>query len=169
MVQSMRQCGDVERLVSKIPLRKINPREVLQLSRALSRWAILKSCVCRKQQSLQKRLAHALNPCQYIAEKITASILKNPPALAIKRGFHQCQTFMQNLDNLRQIVHGGKEYLLQLQQKEATGTGISSLKIGFNNVFGYYLEVTNSIKAKCRHNGCASKRWPMQNATSRRS
>jgi DNA mismatch repair protein MutS len=146
-VQSMRQCGDVERLVSKIPLRKINPREVLQLSRALKQMGILKSLCAESNHPYLKRLADALNPCMYIAQKIITSIVENPPAVTAKGSFINQQVH-EELDNLRKIVHGGKEYLLQLQQKEAVETGISSLKIGFNNVFGYYLEVTNLHKSK---------------------
>jgi DNA mismatch repair protein MutS len=147
LVQSMKQCGDVERLVSKIPLRKINPREVLQLARALKQMEVLKSLCAESNNPYIKRLAHALNPCQYITEKISASITDNPPAIATKGAFIN-PNIHQELDNLRKIVHGGKEYLLELQQKEALQTGISSLKIGFNNVFGYYLEVTNLHKSK---------------------
>jgi DNA mismatch repair protein MutS len=147
LVQSMRQCGDVERLVSKIPLRKINPREVLQLSRALAQMAVLKSLCAESTNPYMQRLAHALNPCQYITEKIGKSITENPPAVAAKGSFINLNVH-DELDSLRRIVHGGKEYLLQLQQKEAAETGISSLKIGFNNVFGYYLEVTNLHKNK---------------------
>jgi DNA mismatch repair protein MutS len=147
LVQSMRQCGDVERLVSKIPLRKINPREVLQLSRALAQMAFLKSLCAESTNPYMQRLAHALNPCEYITEKIGKSITENPPAVAAKGSFINLNVH-DELDSLRRIVHGGKEYLLQLQQKEAAETGISSLKIGFNNVFGYYLEVTNLHKSK---------------------
>ncbi len=147
LVQTMRQCGDVERLVSKIPLRKINPREVLQLSRALRSMGILKSLCAESKNIYVKRLADALNPCQYITEKITASIMDNPPAVAAKGSFINTSVH-EELDGLRKIAHGGKEYLIELQQKEAAQTGISSLKIGFNNVFGYYLEVTNLHKSK---------------------
>lgn len=147
LVQSMKQCGDVERLVAKIPLRKINPREVLQLARALKQMAFLKSLCAESSSAYLKRLSDALNPCVYIMEKIGASIVDNPPAAAAKGSFIN-QHIHDELDNLRTIVHGGKEYLLQLQQKEAAQTGISSLKIGFNNVFGYYLEVTNGHKSK---------------------
>ena len=147
LVQSMRQCGDVERLVSKIPLRKINPREVLQLARALRQMGILKNLCVESTNPFLKRMADALNPCQYITTKISDSIVENPPALAAKGAFINANVH-DELDSLRKIVHGGKEYLVQLQQKEATETGISSLKIGFNNVFGYYLEVTNLHKSK---------------------
>jgi DNA mismatch repair protein MutS len=88
-----------------------------------------------------------LNPCHYIAEKIVNEIIENPPALASKGGFIN-KGINSELDGLREISHNGKEFLLKLQQKEAERTGISSLKISYNNVFGYYLEVTNSHKAK---------------------
>ncbi|MET0464460.1 MAG: DNA mismatch repair protein MutS, partial [Chitinophagaceae bacterium] len=92
-------------------------------------------------------LGDALNPCPYIAEKIFKEIIDNPPALASKGGMINSGV-EAGLDELREISHSGKEYLTKLQQKEAEITGISSLKIGFNNVFGYYLEVTNSHKNK---------------------
>jgi DNA mismatch repair protein MutS len=88
-----------------------------------------------------------LNPCQYIGDKIFKEIVENPPALAIKGGMIN-NGVSSELDELRSIAHSGKNYLAQLQQKEAETTGISSLRIGFNNVFGYYLEVTNSHKNK---------------------
>jgi DNA mismatch repair protein MutS len=145
--QSIKQCGDIERLVSKIPLKKINPREVLHLARGLKQVEIIKQfCVASPNEYL-KRLGDALNPCPYIADKIMREIIDNPPSLAIKGGMINSQVSAE-LDELRHIAHSGKEYLAQLQQKEAENTGISSLKIGFNNVFGYYLEVTNSHKAK---------------------
>ncbi len=147
LLQALRQCGDVERLVSKIPLKKINPRELLQLSRALKQLEVIKELGVGSNNKYLKRLAESINPCQYITEKIIASIIDNPPALAIKGSFIN-KNIHEELDNLRHIVHHGKEYLLQLQQREAERTGISSLKIGFNNVFGYYLEVTNVHKAK---------------------
>lgn len=147
LVQAMRQCGDVERLVSKIPLKKINPRELLQLSRALKQMEVIKQLCANSTDPYLSRLSHALNPCVYITEKIFTSIVDNPPAVAAKGSFIN-KLVHQELDELRHIVHHGKEYLVQLQQKEAEATGISSLKIGFNNVFGYYLEVTNIHKSK---------------------
>ncbi len=145
--QSIKGCGDIERLVSKVPLKKINPREVLQLARGLQQIALIKEFCSRTDNDYLKRLADTLNPCAYIAEKISKEIADNPPAIAAKGGFMQAGIHTE-LDELRHISHSGKEYLAQLQQKEAEQTGISSLKIGFNNVFGYYLEVTNVHKAK---------------------
>ena len=147
LVHHIKQCGDIERLVSKIPMKKINPREVLQIARGLRHIEEIKQICAGAQSDYLKRMADSLNACRYIEEKITKEIIDNPPAMAskggaIKEGIHAA------LDDLRNIATGGKEYLVKLQQKEAEATGISSLKIGFNNVFGYYLEVTNSHKNK---------------------
>src|SRR6185436_9341713 len=144
---SIKACGDIERLVSKIPLKKINPREVLHLARGLKQVEAIKKICLSSTNEYLKRLGDALNPCPYIAEKISKEIVDNPPALAVKGGMINSHV-NDELDQLRKIAHSGKEYLAQLQQKEAEITGISSLKIGFNNVFGYYLEVTNSHKNK---------------------
>ena len=145
--QHIRQCGDIERLVSKIPLKKINPREVLQLARGLKQVEIIKQLCLSSSNEYLKRLGDALNPCPYIADKIFKEIIDNPPAIAAKGGMIN-SGISSELDDLRNISHSGKNYLVQLQQKEAEATGISSLKIGFNNVFGYYLEVTHLHKNK---------------------
>jgi DNA mismatch repair protein MutS len=145
--QHIKQSGDIERLVSKIPLKKINPREVLQLARGLKQAEAVKQLCLISSNEYVKRLGDALNPCHYIAEKIFKQIVDNPPALAVKGGMMNSGVSPE-LDELRLISYNGKAYLAQLQQKEAERTGISSLKIGFNNVFGYYLEVTNSHKNK---------------------
>lgn len=157
LIQYIKQAGDIERLVSKIPLKKINPREVLQIARGLLQVeAIRNECLppdlsspfrAGASNDYLKRLADALNPCHYILEKILQEFVENPPVQiakggVIKEGVHT------ELDELRNIASTGKDYLLQLQQKECEATGISSLKVGFNNVFGYYLEVTNLHKTK---------------------
>jgi len=147
ITHAIKQCGDVERLVSKIPLRKINPRELLHLAKGLKQVQEIKQVCAATVNEYLKRLGDALNPCQYIADKIFKEIVENPPALAIKGGMIN-NGVSAELDELRAIAHSGKNYLTQLQQKEAETTGISSLRIGFNNVFGYYLEVTNSHKNK---------------------
>jgi len=145
--QHIKLCGDIERLVSKIPLKKINPREVLQLARGLKQVEAVKLLCLSSSNEYLKRLGNALNPCPYIADKIFKEIVDNPPALVVKGGMMN-NGVSPELDELRKIAHSGKSYLTQLQQKEAESTGINSLKIGFNNVFGYYLEVTNSHKNK---------------------
>ena len=147
ITQSVKQCGDIERLVSKIPLKKINPREILQLARGLKQVEMIKQYCLSSSNEYLKRLGDALNPCPFIADKIFKEIVDNPPALAVKGGMMN-SGISHELDELRKIAYSGKNYLTQLQQKEAEITGISSLKIGFNNVFGYYLEVTNSHKNK---------------------
>jgi DNA mismatch repair protein MutS len=147
IAQHIKQCGDIERLVSKIPMKKINPREVVQLARGLKQVGTIKQIGLTSSNEYLKRLGDALNPCPYIAEKIFKEIVDNPPALAVKGGMMNSGV-NDELDDLRKIAFSGKEYLTQLQMKEAERTGIGSLKIGFNNVFGYYLEVTNSQKNK---------------------
>ncbi len=147
LAQHIKLCGDIERLVSKIPLKKINPREVLQLARGLKQVDSIKQLCLSSSNEYLKRLGDALNPCPYIADKIFKEIVDNPPALVVKGGMMN-SAVSPELDELRKIAHSGKTYLTRLQQKEAEATGISSLKIGFNNVFGYYLEVTNSHKNK---------------------
>ncbi|MCX6316971.1 MAG: DNA mismatch repair protein MutS [Bacteroidetes bacterium] len=147
LTQPIKQCGDIERLVSRIPMKKINPREVLQLARGLKLVDTIKQLCLQSSSDYLKRLGDALNPCPYIADKILKEIVDNPPALAAKGGMISAGVHAE-LDDLRAISQNGKAYLVALQQSEAERTGISSLKIGFNNVFGYYLEVTNSHKNK---------------------
>ena len=147
IAQYIKQAGDVERLVSKIPLKKINPREVLQVAKGLQQSEWIKQICENTTNDYLKRLGDSLNPCKYIADKITKEINETPPALASKGGIIT-NGIHEELDELRKIASGGKEYLIELQQKEAQLTGISSLKISFNNVFGYYLEVTNLHKSK---------------------
>ncbi len=147
----IKQAGDIERLVSKVPLKKINPREVLQVAKGLQQVATIKSIAETSANEYLKRLADSLNACKYIADKISKEIVENPPALAVKGGMI-ANGIHAELDDLRKIASGGKDYLVELQQKEAMTTGISSLKIGFNNVFGYYLEVTNIHKSKVPDN-----------------
>jgi DNA mismatch repair protein MutS len=143
----IKQCGDVERLVSKIPVKKINPREVLHLAKGLQQTEHVKHICTVSNNEYLKRLGDALNPCTYISTKIINEIVEHPP-VAISKGNTIKEGVQEELDTLRKISSGGKEYLLQIQQKEAERTGITTLKIGFNNVFGYFLEVTNSHKAK---------------------
>jgi DNA mismatch repair protein MutS len=146
--QAIKQCGDIERLVSKVPLKKINPREVLQIAKGLKQVGIIKNlCALQNENDYLKRLADSLNPCTGEQEKIFKMLVENPPAATNKGGLI-ATGIHATLDELRTISSSGKQYLVQLQQDEAQRTGISSLKIGFNNVFGYYLEVTNAHKDK---------------------
>lgn len=145
--QHIKLCGDIERLVSKIPAKKISPREVLQLARGLKQVETIKQLCLSSTSEYLKRLGDALNPCPHMADKIFREIVDNPPALAVKGGMINSGVKAE-LDELRKIAFSGKEYLAQLQIREAERTGIGSLRIGFNNVFGYYLEVTNAQKHK---------------------
>ncbi|CAN5793151.1 DNA mismatch repair protein MutS [soil metagenome] len=147
IAQHIKQAGDVERLAGKVPLKKINPREVLQVARGLQQTAIIKEICAASSNEYLKRLGDSLNSCNYMSEKILKEITENPPAAANKGGLI-ASGIHEELDELRMIASGGKNYLLELQQQEATNTGISSLKVSFNNVFGYYLEVTNLHKSK---------------------
>jgi DNA mismatch repair protein MutS len=147
MALLIKQVGDIERIVAKIPLRKISPREVLQLSKGLQCVEELKKWTQSQQDTWTNRIAEQLNPCISIKDKILQTIIDNPPALANKGGLIQAGIHTE-LDDLRSISSSGKEYLLQIQQREIEQTGIPSLKIAFNNVFGYYLEVTNTHKDK---------------------
>jgi DNA mismatch repair protein MutS len=147
ITESIKRCGDIERLVSKIPLKKISPREVLQLAKGLEQIGIIQKEGAELPNSFLQQIVKKLDPCPEVMERIFREINEAPPAAANKgnvfnTGIHE------ELDELRNIASGGKEFLNNIQQREAELTGISSLKINFNNVFGYYLEVTNSQKNK---------------------
>lgn len=143
----VRQVGDLERLVSKIGLQKTNPRELIQLKKALSAIAEIKEIAEQSGQDSLKRIAEQINLCVSIREKIEKELQADPP-VAINKGNVMASGIDPELDRLRKIAFGGKDYLLELQKREAEITGISSLKIAFNNVFGYYLEVSNTHKDK---------------------
>jgi DNA mismatch repair protein MutS len=145
--QNIKHCGDIERLVSKIPSGKINPREMKQLARGLHLVEEIKKVLSSSTDPYLAKMASNLDYCPVIREKIQQCIVENPPVLAGKGGLIASGIHAE-LDDLRNISTTGKEYLLLIQQKEIERTGISSLKIGYNNVFGYYLEVTHSHKQK---------------------
>ena len=151
ITQCIKQAGDVERLVSKVPLKKVNPREVLQIAKGLQQTAFIKDICEKASNEYLKRLGDSLNPCKYILDKIVKELNENPPVAASK-GHVIAAGINEELDALRKIASGGKEYLVEIQQREAQATGISSLKISFNNVFGYYLEVTHVHKTKVPEN-----------------
>ena len=151
ITQCIKQAGDVERLVSKVPLKKVNPREVLQIAKGLQQTALIKVTCEASSNEYLKRLGESLNPCKYILDKIVKELNENPPVAASK-GNLIATGINEELDALRKIASGGKDYLVEIQQREAMATGISSLKISFNNVFGYYLEVTHAHKTKVPEN-----------------
>jgi DNA mismatch repair protein MutS len=145
--QHIRHCGDIERLVSKIPPGKLNPREMKQLARGLHHVEEIKKICAAASDPYLKKLSASLDICSEIREKIQATIVENLP-VQVNKGGVVAPGIDPVLDDLRNISSTGKEYLLLLQQKEIERTNISSLKIGYNNVFGYYLEVTHSHKDK---------------------
>jgi DNA mismatch repair protein MutS len=145
--QRIRQCGDVERLVARIPVRKTGPRELIQLVHGLEEIAQIREAAAKFPESWLRDLCQGLDPCPEIAERIRKTIADNPPVAATKGDCIRTGVSAE-LDRLRQIASGGKEYVAALQQKESARSGITSLKVGFNSVFGYYLEVTNSHKNK---------------------
>ncbi len=147
LIHHIKVCGDMERMLARIPSKKINPREVLQLGRGLQEVLRIQTLCAEVSEPYLKRLGALLNPCMAMAGQILSELVENPPALAQKGNMIR-PGIDAELDELRDIASGGKQYLAALQQKEAVNTGISSLKISFNNVFGYYLEVTNSHKHK---------------------
>ena len=151
LTQCIKQAGDVERLVSKVPLKKVNPREVLQIAKGLQQTALIKDICENAANEYLKRLGDSLNPCKYIFDKIVKELNENPP-IAASKGNVIAAGINAELDALRKIASGGKDYLVEIQQREAVATGISSLKISFNNVFGYYLEVTHAHKTKVPDN-----------------
>ncbi len=147
LVNLAKQIGDVERLVGKIPLKKANPREISQLARSLKFIAdIHVQCLADGYEPLQ-RMAQQIQPLQELQQRITGALMDEAPAQTAKGGIIR-EGVSAELDDLRKISRSGKTYLLEIQQKESERTGIPSLKISFNNVFGYYLEVTNTHKDK---------------------
>jgi DNA mismatch repair protein MutS len=143
--QLLRQIGDLERLISKAPLGKINPREIVQVKKALGIIEPLKALLLASADAELCKIGEGLNPCQLLKERIAKQIVEDPPVNLAKGGVI-ADGFHEELDELRGIISNSKDLLLGIQQEEAQRTGIASLKIGFNNVFGYYLEVTNKYK-----------------------
>ena len=139
--------GDVERLVSKVATERISPRELLQLHAALKAVEPIRRLCLTSDQPALAGIGEQLNPCQSICERIGREIREDTP-IALNRGDVIKDGIDAELDELRDIAYRGKDYLLRIQARESELTGIPSLKIGFNNVFGYYIEVTNTHKAK---------------------
>jgi DNA mismatch repair protein MutS len=143
----IKQIGDLERIISKVAVGRISPREVVQLKNALlAIEPIQANCLQSGNENLIK-IGEQLNPCQSIREKIDKEIKADPPAVVSKGGVI-ADGISDDLDDLRKIAFSGKDYLLQMQVRESERTGIPSLKIGFNNVFGYYIEIRNTHKDK---------------------
>ncbi len=143
----IRAIGDLERLISKVSLEKVNPREMVQLKRALNAIAPIKEKLSASSNTTLQRVSEQMNPCSLLAEKIATEVFEEAGPVIAKGNFIQ-NGVNADLDELREIKNSGKDYITGIQQKEAARTGINSLKVGFNNVFGYFLEVTNSHKSK---------------------
>lgn len=139
--------GDLERIISKVAVGRVTPREVVQLKVALKAIEPIRDLFLSSDEPSLKEIGERLNPCPIIRDKIEKEIQNDPPAL-LNKGSVINKGVNEELDKLRAIAYSGKDYLLQIQQREIETTGISSLKISFNNVFGYYIEVRNSHKDK---------------------
>ena len=143
----LRQVPDLERLISKVAVGRINPREMVQLKKALKHTIPIKNSLSSSSNTEMKAFADQINICELLLERIEKELKEELPMLTHQGGLIK-DGINQELDELRQIAYKGKDYLLKLQQREVEKTGISSLKIAYNKVFGYYLEVSNTHKDK---------------------
>jgi len=145
--EQLHRMGDLERIISKVAVGRVSPREVVQLKVALQALQPIKTACLYANNEALKRVGERLNLCESLRDRIAKEIENDPPLLVAKGGVIRSGV-NEELDELRRIAYSGKDYLLQIQQREAELTGIQSLKIGYNNVFGYYLEVRNTYKDK---------------------
>ena len=145
--EQLRLIGDLERIISKVAVGRVSPREVVALKVALQAVEPIKKACTEADNASLNRIAEQLNICQSIRDRIEREICNDPPLLVNKGGVIK-EGVCAELDELRRIAYSGKDYLLQVQQRESEETGIPSLKIGYNNVFGYYIEVRNVHKDK---------------------
>ncbi|MBN2481031.1 MAG: DNA mismatch repair protein MutS [Bacteroidales bacterium] len=142
-----KRIGDLERLISRVAVGRITPREVLQLRNALEAIHALKDLCTGSDEPVLQHIGEKLNPCKPVSDRIGSELQPDAPAQT-GRGNIIAEGVSAELDELREILHSGKNYLLKIQQREIENTGIPSLKISFNNVFGYYIEVRNTHKDK---------------------
>ena len=147
LANEIASCADLERLASKLSTRKIQPREFIQLAASLKIVAAIKNEISNASNIYLQEIGSEISTCQSSISTIEKTLLEQAPANTLKGGFIK-EGFSTTLDELRNISSGGKDFLTQIQNKEAENTGISSLKIGYNNVYGYYLEVTHAHKNK---------------------
>lgn len=147
VIDLLKQVGDLERLISKVAMKRVSPRELQQLNRSLKQIAPLKKLFEKSENKFLQKISDQINECKWVIDKITHELKHDPPAM-VNKGDIINEGINDELDELRKIAYSGKDYLLQIQMKEQQRTGIPSLKVSFNNVFGYYLEVTNVHKAK---------------------
>lgn len=139
--------GDLERIISKVAVNRITPREVVQLKVALKAIEPIRNAFLSSEEPSLREIGEKLNPCPVIRDRIEKEIQPDPPAM-INKGNVMNRGVNADLDDLRDIAYSGKDYLLKIQRRETETTGISSLKISFNSVFGYYIEVRNTHKDK---------------------
>ena len=145
--EQLHRIGDLERIISRVAAGRVSPREVVQLKNALEAIVPIKeACLATDEENLQ-HIGNQLSLCETLRDRIRKEIVPDPPQLVNKGGVIASGCSAE-LDELRQISHSGRSYLLKLQEREIAETGISSLKVGYNNVFGYYLEVRNTYKDK---------------------
>ncbi|WP_035804292.1 DNA mismatch repair protein MutS [Lunatimonas lonarensis] len=147
IVSHLKHIGDLERLISKVAVGRINPREMNQLKKALKCTLPIKTLLSSESNSSLKKLADQLNSCEFLLEKIDRELMEDAPMLTHQGGIIK-NGVDTDLDEYRKLANSGKDYLVQLQQREVQKTGISSLKVAYNKVFGYYLEVSNTHKDK---------------------
>lgn len=147
IISHLKHIGDLERLISKVAVGRINPREMNQLRRALKYSLPIKSLLKGQKNPALKKLADQINPCDFLLEKIERELMEDAPMLTHQGGVIK-DGVDPDLDEYRGLANTGKDYLLQIQHREVQKTGISSLKVAFNKVFGYYLEVSNTHKDK---------------------
>lgn len=145
--EQLRKVGDLERLISKVATGRVNPRELKQLERALFATGKLKSICAANSANEIKNYADKLNPCYNLTKRLSSELVEEPP-IVVNKGVTISESVNSELDELRKLSHSGKDYLKKILEREVEKTGITSLKIGFNNVFGYYLEVTHAHKNK---------------------
>jgi len=147
LLSQIKKIGDLERLISKVATARISPRELAQLLRALLAVEEIKSILAESDFEQLKKMSDQLNQCDSLIQKLKTSLVEEPP-MSIGKGKVIANGVSEELDELRSIAFSGKDFLKQIQERESANTGIPSLKIGYNNVFGYYLEVTNVHKDK---------------------
>ncbi len=147
MEEQLHLMGDLERIISKVAVGRVNPRELVQLKTALQAIGPIKTACMKAKNDSLRRIGEQLNECEVMRDRIAREIKNDPPVLLNKGGVI-ADGVNAELDELRHIAFSGKDYLLQIQQRESEETGIPSLKIGYNNVFGYYIEVRNAHKDK---------------------
>ena len=147
VLEQLQSIGDLQRIISKVDVGRVSPRDVAQLRVALEALPPIREACLEADDATLQKMGEKMDLCEEIRDRIARELEPNPPLL-VNKGNLIRRGVSEDLDKLRDIAYNGKEYLLHMQQREVERTGISSLKIGYNNVFGYYLEVRNAFKDK---------------------